>query len=344
VGLDAIIDLPLPWTLYHGDTLTRARVAFRLIGPDGAPVVAALGGISAHRVVAGRKGEAWWTELVGSGLALDTERYRVLGIDYIGGTGDSSSHDEAGAPRATAATDATAGADATRAAAEFPPVSAYDQAAALAAVVRHLALPSLHAIVGASYGGMVALAFAKDHPELVQRLLILSAADRPRALATAWRSVQRHIVREALVRGEGRAGLAIARALAMTTYRSSDEFRDRFGGPPVRIRNRFRFPVEEYLLARGARYVEQYRPDAFLCLSESIDLFAIDAATVRTPATLVAVRQDQLVPVADVMALQQRLGGRARLVELDSMFGHDAFLKEGALLKPIFEQALTEAH
>jgi len=330
--LDEIIALSEPWTLYHGDTLTRARVAFRLTGAEGAPVVAALGGISAHRVVAGRKGEAWWTEVVGPGLALDTERYRVLGIDYVGGTGDSSRH-----------TDAAAHDAAPHGAAEFPPVSAYDQAVALAAVVRHLGLPSLHAIVGASYGGMVALAFAKNHPELVKRLLIVSAADRPRALATAWRSVQRHIVREALVRGEGRAGLAIARALAMTTYRSSDEFRDRFGGPPVRIRNRFRFPVEEYLLARGARYVEQYRPDAFLCLSESIDLFAIDAATVRTPATLVAVRQDQLVPVADVMALQQRLGGRARLVELDSIFGHDAFLKEGALLKPIFEQALTEA-
>jgi homoserine acetyltransferase len=37
------------------------------------------------------------------------------------------------------------------------------------------------------------------------------------------------------------------------------------------------------------------------------------------------------------------LGGRAKLVELDSLFGHDAFLKEGALLQPIFEQALTEA-
>ncbi len=325
--LDDIIALPDPWTLHHGDTLARARVAFRLTGPEGAPVVAALGGISAHRVVAGRKGEAWWHELVGPGRALDTERYRVLGMDYVGGTGDSSNAENHDA----------------QAAAEFPPISAYDQAEALAAIVRHLQLPSLHAIVGASYGGMVALAFAKAHPGLVKRLLIVSAADRPRALATAWRSVQRHIVREALLRGDGQAGLAVARALAMTTYRSSDEFRDRFGGPPVRVRNRFRFPVEEYLLARGARYVERYRPDSFLSLSESIDLFAIDAATIRTPATLVAVRQDQLVSLEDVRALSLRLGGRAKLVELDSIFGHDAFLKENVLMQPIFEQALTEA-
>jgi homoserine O-acetyltransferase len=339
--LDDIIALPDPWTLHHGDTLGGARVAFRLTGPEGAPIVAALGGISAHRVVAGRKGEAWWHELVGPGRALDTERYRVLGIDYVGGAGDSSTHGSSINSNHDARHDERAPQSA--AAAEFPPVSAFDQAEALAVIVRHLGLPSLHAIVGASYGGMVALAFARRYPELVTRLVIVSAADRPRALATAWRSVQRHIVREALMRGEGQAGLAVARALAMTTYRSSDEFRDRFGGPPVRVRNRFRFPVEEYLLARGARYVERYRPDSFLSLSESIDLFAIDAATIRTPATLVAVRQDQLVPLEDVRTLSERLGGRAKLVELDSIFGHDAFLKENVLMQPIFEQALTEA-
>ncbi len=322
MDLDDISTLPDPWTLYHGDTLAHARVAFRLTGREGAPIVAALGGISAHRVVAGVKGEAWWPELVGPGRALDTERYRVLGIDYVGGSGDSTGPDDG---------------------AEFPPVSAYDQAAALAAVVRHLGVRSLHAIVGASYGGMVALAFAQGCPELVGRLLIVSSADRPRPLATAWRSMQRHIVREALARGDGAAGLAVARALAMTTYRSSEEFRERFGGPPERVKNRFRFPVEEYLLARGDRYVERHRPAAFLTLSESIDLFAIDAATVRTPTTLVAVREDQLVTVDDVRGLAKRLGGRAQLVELDSIFGHDAFLKEGLALKPVFDLALTEA-
>jgi homoserine acetyltransferase len=58
---------------------------------------------------------------------------------------------------------------------------------------------------------------------------------------------------------------------------------------------------------------------------------------------LVAVRQDQLVPLADMQALAGRLGGRTRLVEVDSIFGHDAFLKEGVALQPIIEQALTEA-
>jgi homoserine O-acetyltransferase len=285
-------------------------------------VVAALGGISAHRGVAGAKGEAWWSEVVGPGLALDTLRFRVLGIDYIGGAGDSSTPDGIG---------------------NFPPVSAYDQAVALQAVVAHLKLDHLHAIVGASYGGMVALAFAERFPALVRRLVVLSAADRAQALSTAWRSVQRQIVREAIGRGEGASGLRLARALAMTTYRSAGEFAERFSAAPVRVGDRFRFPVEEYLFARGDRYVQRYRPESFLTLSESIDLFTIDAARVSTPATLFAVRQDLLVPLADIHAFAGRLGGRYKLFEIDSMFGHDAFLKEGAALKPIIDQALTEA-
>jgi homoserine O-acetyltransferase len=326
VSLDETIELPGPWALHHGDQLDPARLQFRIEGPPGAPVVAALGGISAHRRVcaaadATTKGVAWWSEIAGPERALDTHRYRVLGIDYLGGAGGSTTPDSGQS---------------------FPAVSAHDQAAALAVVVQRLAIGRLHAIVGASYGGMVALAFAAKFPELVDRLIILSAAHRAQALATAWRSVQRQIVREALSRGDGAAGLRLARALAMTTYRSAGEFTTRFSGAPVRGADRYRFPVEDYLFARGERYVQQYRPESFLILSESIDLFAIDPAQVRTPATLVAVQSDQLVPVADMRALRAGLAGRARLVEIDSIYGHDAFLKEGAVLQSIFERALTE--
>jgi homoserine O-acetyltransferase len=227
-------------------------------------------------------------------------------------------------------------------AAVFPPVSSYDQAEALRRIVSHLGLKSLHAIVGASYGGMVALCFAARYPGLVDRIVVLSAADKAQALSTAWRSVQRQIVREALARGDGAGGLRLARALAMATYRSAAEFELRFGGAPQRDADRFRFPIERYLFARGDDYVQKYRAETFLALSESIDTHRVDAALVRTPATLIAVREDQLVPFSDMQALAARLGGPHRLIEINSIFGHDAFLKEDAALTPIIKQALAE--
>jgi homoserine O-acetyltransferase len=305
--------------LNFGDVLETPRVAYRLVGPPGAPVVAVLGGISAHRWLAAPEG--WWGGVVGAQLGVDTTQFRVLGMDYLGGLGGSSTPDGKS---------------------QFPPVSAFDQAEALWRVQLHLGLDSLHAIVGASYGGMVALCFAARHADAVQRLVVVSAADRAQILSTAWRSVQRQIVREAIARGDGAAGLKLARALAMATYRSQTEFAQRFSGPPVRAAERFKFPVESYLFARGDDYVQKYRAESFLALSESIDLHAVDAALVHTPTTLISVHEDQLVPFADMKALADRLGGPRRLVEVHSIFGHDAFLKESAVLNPLIAAALAE--
>jgi len=316
---DEVLDLPRPWALHYGDELPRAHIAYRLTGPEHASVIAVLGGISAHRIVAGREG--WWPDLVGPGHGIDTREFRVLGIDYLGGRGGSS------APEPNA---------------KFPPLSSFDQACALERIVRHAGIERLHAIVGASYGGMVALCFAERHAALVERIVVLSAADKAQVLSTAWRSVQRQIVREAIARGDGPSGLKLARALAMATYRSAVEFELRFGGAPVRQEQRFRFPIEEYLFARGDDYVQKYRAETFLSLSESIDLHRMDATLVRTPATLIAVREDQLVPFADMQGLAARLNGPRQLIEINSIFGHDAFLKEGAALTPIIKRAVSE--
>jgi homoserine O-acetyltransferase/O-succinyltransferase len=319
IQVDQTLRLPQPFSLHHGDVLPDAKVAFRLVGPDDAPVIAVLGGISAHRIVLGRDG--WWPELVGPGQGVDSGVYRVLGIDYLGGHGESSTPQSGG---------------------KFPPLSSYDQADVLCAVVRHLKLEPLHAIVGASYGGMAALCFAERYPEFVKHIVILSAADKAQVLSTAWRSVQRQIVREAIARGDGPAGLKLARALAMATYRSAVEFQLRFGGAPTRNADRFRFPIEDYLFARGDDYVQKYRAECFLVLSESIDLHQMDATRVHTPATLIAVREDQLVPFSDMQALSARLNGPRQLIEINSIYGHDAFLKEGAALTPIIKLALAE--
>jgi len=319
--VDRILRLPRPFKLHYGDDLPQAQVAFRLVGPEHAPVIAVLGGISAHRVVTGAAGVGWWPEIVGPGLGVDTRSYRVLGMDYLGGRGDSSTPEIGG---------------------KFPPLSSYDQADVLCAVVRHLGLKSLHAVVGASYGGMTALCFAERYAELVKHIVVLSAADKSQVLSTAWRSVQRQIVREAIARGDGPAGLKLARALAMATYRSAVEFQLRFGAAPIRNEDRFRFPIEDYLFARGDDYVQKYRAESFLVLSESIDLHQMDATRVHTPATLIAVREDQLVPFNDMQALSARLNGPRQLIEINSIFGHDAFLKEGAALIPIIKSTLAE--
>lgn len=318
---EAVHVLPGGLDLHYGGRLERVEVAYRLAGAANAPLVAVLGGISAGRDVfslqAGAPG--WWEEAIGPGRALDTDRFRVLGMDFLGG-----SHRTTGPGEGQA----------------FPSISAFDQAGLIVALLDHLGIERLQASLGASYGGMVTLALAQAHPQRVGHAVVLSAAHRTHPMSTAWRSVQRAIVRYALGHGEGRQGLQLARALAMATYRSAREFEERFAGPAEATPSGFRFPVEAYLMGRGASYAAAYRPEAFVCLSESIDLHRVEPQAIRVPTTLLGVQEDQLVPLADMRELRDRHGGNCSLVEISSIFGHDAFLKETAVLRDLLARAL----
>jgi homoserine O-acetyltransferase len=317
-----LLALPRPFPLHHGGTLDEVRVAWRLEGLAGAPVVVALGGISAHRRIYSTQDprEGWWSELAGPGLPLDAARFRLLGFDFLGGSGETTGP----APGTTS----------------FQTISSVDQAALLSLLCDELGIARLHAIAGASYGGMVALAFGERYPERVARLLVISAAHRTNPLATAWRCVEREAVRFGAARGDGPGGLRLARALAMSTYRTRAEFEQRFDGAPELVDGRMVFPVERYLFARGDEYARRYSPGAFLCLSESIDLHRVEPEAIAVPTTLVAVAEDQLVTLGDMRELCGRLGGQKRLYELHSLYGHDAFLKEREQLAPAFSWAL----
>ena len=315
-------DLPL----HFGGNLHNVKVAWRLAGARtaDAPIVAALGGISASRVVISEGGpgnQGWWNGVVGRGCPVDADRFAILGFDFLGGSGGTTG------PKAGDS--------------HFPSISAFDQAEVLHRLIAHLGVGRLHAIVGASYGGMVALAFAERYPEEVGHIVSISAADHTHPMATAWRSVQRAIVKHAAARGDGGEGLKLARALAMATYRSPAEFAARFSGPPTKTDRGFKFPVESYLFARGDAYAQRYIPEAFVCLSESIDLHVVEPGKIRVPTTLIGVLEDQLVPIADMRSLRDRVAARCTLAELSSVYGHDAFLKEVEAMRPVLAEALS---
>jgi homoserine O-acetyltransferase len=316
---EGVLELSGDWRLHHGGLLTAARVAWRLTGPPTAPVVCTLGGIWCDRVLFDLNDaqRGCWREIIGPGRVLDANRFRILSFDYLGGRGESTIP-QPGMP--------------------FPSVSTYDQAEALVRLIDHLGLAYLHAILGGSYGGMVALAFAECHPERVGTLIIVSAADRPHPMAIAWHSIQRHIVKFAGDCGQGEHGVRLARAIGMSLYRSPEEIAARFPGMPVEQGGRFVFPVERYLFADTSE-TPGLTPEAFLCLSESLDLHRVDASRIFVPITAVGVREDQLVPISDMRALAARLSG-ASLHEITSIHGHDAYLREAPQLRGVLAEVL----
>lgn len=293
---------------------------FEIVGPQGAPTIAVLGGISANRHICangadGRPG--WWEAMAGRGRALDTTRYQLVGFDFLdGGRGAD------GRPERT--------------------VTTHDQADALAAVLDSLGIERLHAIVGASYGGMVALAFAERYPNRVERLVVIGAAHETYPMSTALRAIQRRVVELGIETGRVREGLSLARSLAMTTYRSAREFAERFETTPAtRTDNDAIFPVENYLKYHGERFAATWRAERFLALSLSGDLHRVNPADIRTPAVFVAAEGDAIVPRDLIAALAAGVSGPSQLVDLPSDNGHDAFLTEPEALGAIVETALN---
>lgn len=299
----------------YGEGRRDVEVRYAWFGTAGMPVVIVQGGISANREVTAVDEDGapgWWQALVGEGAAIDLARCRVLAIDWL----------DAGQLGAGA-------------------VSSEDQADALAAVLQALGVARVHAFVGSSYGAMVALAFGARHPRRVDKLVLLAGAHRPHPLSTAQRSVQRGIVRLGQACGQASEALALARQLAITTYRGSAEFGRRFAAAPEWRDERFHFPVEDYLAHQGRRFVERFDAERFLALSESIDLHDVAPEQVPTPATLIGFPSDRLVPLADLCELQRRLRGPATLEVVESPYGHDAFLKEPEQLAPLLREALA---
>jgi homoserine O-acetyltransferase/O-succinyltransferase len=301
-----------PWSAQRGEIalalpmrhagVRHVALRYELQGPADAPVAFIAGGISAHRHVSASSAFAepgWANALVTAGRTLDPAGHRILAFDYVGADGRLDA-----------------------------PIDTTDQADAIAALLDALEIERLQAFVGYSYGAMVGLQFGARHPSRLERLVAVSGAHRPHPYASAWRALQRRAVALGQLQCADAQGLALARQFAMLSYRTPEEFGERFDAAPEIINGRVRCAAEDYLDAAGAQYVARTPVTAYLRLSESIDLHRLDPEAVAVPVTVVAVEGDRLVPLSDSVALVEGLHGRGQLRVLRSPYGHDAFLKE----------------
>jgi homoserine O-acetyltransferase len=118
----------------------------------------------------------------------------------------------------------------------------------------------------------------------------------------------------------------------MTTYRTPEELRERFGGDGEAL--------DGWLGARGRDFAGRFDAASYAVISRAIDRSRVEPERIRVPATLVAFLGDRLVPLELSRELRDRLSGPAELFEVPSRFGHDGFLKEVEALSSILRGAL----
>jgi homoserine O-acetyltransferase len=336
---------PLP--LDSGQRLERVTVAYETYGelaPDKANAILVFHALTGDQHVAsphpitGKPG--WWDRMIGSGKPVDTERYHVICANVIGGCMGSTGP-------------ASAAADGRPFGMRFPVITIRDMVRAQVALLDALGIDRLHAVVGGSMGGMLALSLAANFPERAARVLAIATTARHSAQNIAFHEVGRQAIMadpnwhggDYYGRGKGpEKGLAVARMAAHITYLSEAGLTDKFGR---RLQDREAksfgfdadFQVESYLRHQGIAFTDRFDANAYLYITRAMDYFDLAEehggrladAFAGTPARfcVISFDTDWLYPTAESRAIVHALNAAAApvsFVELSAPFGHDSFL------------------
>ncbi len=340
--------LDAPLRLYRGGMIEQPVVAYECWGqPNEARdnTVLIFTGLSPSAHAASSPEDpkpGWWEPMIGEGRPIDTRRFFVVAVNSLGSPYGSSSplsiDPGTGRPYRV----------------DFPEIAVEDIATAGREALRTLGIRRVAAVVGPSLGGMVVLAYCALFPDEVDNLVTISGAARATPFAIALRSLQRETVRGdpawhggSYSAGRGpRQGLRLARKLGTITYRSPQEWQQRFGrrrvAEPSGLPGDFRpqFEVESYLEHQAQRFADTFDANCYLYLSRAMDQFdlaehgggslAAAFAKFRVKRALVlGVETDMLFTIDQQREIAEQL--RATGVEVEfhafpSLQGHDAFL------------------
>ncbi len=337
-------------SLEKGGFLPSVRVAYETWGTldaDRGNAVLILHALTGDSHVAGAPGRGhptggWWENIVGSGKAVDTDRWFVVVPNMLGGcqgtTGPSSL-----AP------------DGREWAARFPYLTIRDQVQAQVRFSDSLGIDTWAGVIGGSRGGMHALEWAVGHPDRLARVAVLAAPAVNSADQIALNSVQLEAIRmdpafaggdyyEAADGDGPYRGLALARRMALLNYRSPTELNDRFErswqSDISPLGGEGKFAVESYLDFHGNKFSRRFDTNSYLNLVGAMNSHdvgrdrgsIVDALERITALSLIlGIDTDRLFPVPDQQLIASRvsasLSGAAPVV-VKSQFGHDGFLIE----------------
>lgn len=331
-------------------SFTLAYETWGELNADRSNAVLILSGLSPNAHAASSEADpspGWWETMIGPGAPIDTNRFHVIGLNSLGSckgsTGPASVNPETGKPYRL----------------DFPDLCVEDIAKSAQMLVAHLGIEQLCTMVGPSMGGMSALAYLKSNPRGARHFLTISSSSNSAPFSIAIRSLQRELIVSDPAWNDGdyddenwpEKGMRMARKLGMLSYRSSEEWRNRFGRRkqdyfPTELFG-MNFEVESYLEAAARRFVHSFDPCSYLYLSRAMDWFdvaedypnlptALQEISLKT-ACVIGVETDLLFPAYQQKEIADALrsnGIDTSFTNLESLMGHDAFLVDHAHFNP----------
>jgi homoserine O-acetyltransferase len=326
--------------------LTLAYETCGTLNEDKSNVILILHALSGDSHVAGYYSPeddkpGWWDNMVGPGKGIDTDKYFIVCSNIIGSCMGSS-----GPCTINPKTVLPYGLD-------FPVVTIGDMVDAQKALIDHLGIDKLLAVVGGSIGGMQVLEWCARYPEMVSAAVPLASTTKHSALAIAFNEVARQSIMVDPNWNNGDyyfgpkpdMGLAVARMVGHITYLSDESMRLKFGRR-LQDKNDFSFnfdadfQVESYLRYQGKKFVERFDANSFLYITKAADYFDLgqqhgDGSEVKAFSKMAAAflvvsfTSDWLYPTYQSRAMvkaMKKTGLDVSFCEIEAEWGHDAFL------------------
>jgi homoserine O-acetyltransferase len=318
------------FTVEGGETLPETRVAYRTWGEPGPEAI-----LVCHALTGSADADEWWGGLFGHSRSFDPDRDFIIASNVLGGC-----YGTTGPTSVKPGTNRWYGGS-------FPYVTVRDMVNLQARLLDHLGVERLRLVIGGSMGGMQALEWAACFPERVQGVVAIGVGADHSAWSVAFSEAQRAAIWadprfEGGDYAPGRGpdnGLAVARMIAMISYRGKFNFESRFGRRTVEDE----FEVNSYLRYQGQKLVDRFDANTYLRLVDAMDSHDLARdrgevksvlAGMKTPVLAVGISSDILYPPTEVEDLASSLPN-ARYQMLHAAQGHDSFLIETANLDGI---------
>jgi homoserine O-acetyltransferase/O-succinyltransferase len=274
----------------------------------------------------------WWNGVMCDGCALDTSEYAFVCVNYLGSCYGSTS-------AASLKKQFTRNKNN-----EFPIITARDIVRSNIHLLEYLGIKKFKAVIGGSVGGMLALQFAVDFPELTDKCVSIAATP-----LSAMGLALNHLQRQAIELKD----IGLARQIAMLSYKSPRQFDNRFGRRPNRNgenpveKHVNRFDIAGYLDYQGESFNERFEIESYQLITKAMDLFDLtdkQISQIAAKVSLVGISSDWLFPSSDIRDLAERF--KRNMVDTDyfeivSDDGHDAFLSDIAETSRVLKQILT---
>ena len=354
---------PDEFTLESGEKLGPVTVAYETYGTlndQRSNAILILHALSGDAHAAGfHKGDekpGWWDDMIGPGRAFDTDKYFIICSNVLGGckgtTGPSSINPNTGKKYGL----------------DFPIISISDMINVQKHLIDHLEIDQLLSVAGGSMGGMQALEWLTAHPERLKSAIVIATAAKHSPQQIAFHEVGRQAImadphwRDGYYYGghPPAKGLAVARMIGHITYMSEISMAEKFRRRSVEEKlHKFSVgsEVEDYLYNRGNHFVKRFDANSYLYITRAIDSFDASKGKnlhevfkeTKAKVLVVAFKSDWLYPASqskEIVKACKWAGIDTTYCEIDSTYGHDAFLlevdEETHLVKYFLQKVMVE--